>query len=631
MRLTLFILLSFLSGTALAQGPYASVLGRFEVDQKKGCAPLTVTFTKVETVTGAFLIDFLGDGFDVNALDHRATSPATYTYNNPGKYKLRYVRNTSGNDIDEIEIEVVANIAPAFDLYTCNGNSVQVNVTDTNFDTYQISYNNGTPITVPKGSLAKDNEALPAGANTIAVQGLNNNAADNCAVNSKSFTAVPLLPIPALTSLTSITTSQVELGYTLAQNVLGRIEIAINNNPSFQQVKSAYADSRDTILNVNNETTFYCFRIGAVDACTNAVSYSSPICSIVLNATAKDGFNQLDWTTKATGIVNYSVKRDAQAGYAGVGNTIITYNDVDVTCKVEYCYQLTANYAGAASTSLPKCVTSFTTQKPPTITDLSASFNEENAVEVAWTDAVEAVNYSIFKNAAGGSYSLANSQAEPPYSDASFDFNAPSCYEILYEDACSNVSNVSTEACPVVLTASLGANNVVTLVWSNYVGWQNGVSNYRLEKYTASGTLLQAYPLGAATTYTDDEDDLFNQVTYYRVTALANDPVDPSFSNRAEVIKEPNIFYPRAFTPNGDNLNDIFNVFGQYIAAFEMQVFNRWGELVFATDKISEGWDGTFRGKKQPESTYTFVATITDFASRKVKRSGSIVLLTKNN
>jgi gliding motility-associated-like protein len=630
MRLAFFILFLSLSASVFAQGPYPSVLGRFQVNEKKGCAPFTVVFTKVETVTGAFLVDFLGNGYTGSAPDDSDTSPATFTYTTPGKYKLLYTRTTSGIEVDEIEIEVVANIAPAFELYTCNGNAVQVNVTDTDFDTYQITYNNGAPITVPKGSLARDNETLPAGTNTIAVQGLNSNAADNCATATKNFTAIAALPVPSLTSLTSISASEIDLSYTLAQNVLGRIEIAINNNPSFQQATLAYADSRDTIQSVNNETTFYCFRIGAVDACTNAVSYSSSVCSMVLNATAKDGFNQLDWTTKVAGIVNYSVNRDAQVGYAGLGNIVVTYNDVDVTCNVEYCYQLTANYAGATSTSLSKCVTSFTTQKPPTITDLLASFDAENAVEVDWIDAVEAVDYSIFKNTGGGSYFLASSQAEPPYSDASFDFNAPSCYEVLYEDACNNVSNVSTEVCPVVLTASLDANNVVTLSWSNYVGWQNGVSQYRLEKYTESGALLRGQNLGMVNTYVDDENDLFNQVAYYRITALANDPVGPSFSNRVAVIKEPNLFYPKAFTPNGDNLNDTFKVFGQYIAGFEMQIFNRWGELVFATDKISEGWDGTFRGKKQPESTYTFVATIMDFAGRKVKRSGSIVLLTKD-
>ena len=69
--------------------------------------------------------------------------------------------------------------------------------------------------------------------------------------------------------------------------------------------------------------------------------------------------------------------------------------------------------------------------------------------------------------------------------------------------------------------------------------------------------------------------------------------------------------------------------FGQYVVAFEMKIFNRWGELLFTTDDIHGGWDGTFRGNEMPEGTYTFIAHITDRAGRIFKRSGSVLLLRK--
>lgn len=180
------------------------------------------------------------------------------------------------------------------------------------------------------------------------------------------------------------------------------------------------------------------------------------------------------------------------------------------------------------------------------------------------------------------------------------------------------------------MSASLAADNKVTLTWTNYEGWQNGVSEYRLEKYSEGGSLLRSYSLSLTTSFLDEEEDLVNQVASYRVVAIPNDPSQSSISNRVIVIKNANLFYPRAFTPNGDNLNDSFRVFGQYVTSFEMQIFNRWGELVFTSARLEDGWDGTFKGKTQPESTYTFVATIVDSAGRNVKRSGSIVLLTKD-
>jgi gliding motility-associated-like protein len=91
------------------------------------------------------------------------------------------------------------------------------------------------------------------------------------------------------------------------------------------------------------------------------------------------------------------------------------------------------------------------------------------------------------------------------------------------------------------------------------------------------------------------------------------------------------LYYPTAFTPDkqGPASNEIFKVFGQYIDRFEMKIYNRWGELLFVSDNLDTGWDGTFRGKEQPEGTYAFVASLTDLAGRSFTRSGSVVLLRK--
>jgi hypothetical protein len=46
--------------------------------------------------------------------------------------------------------------------------------------------------------------------------------------------------------------------------------------------------------------------------------------------------------------------------------------------------------------------------------------------------------------------------------------------------------------------------------------------------------------------------------------------------------------------------------------------------------EISEGWDGSFKGNKMPEGTYTFIVRIVDRAGRNIKESGSVLLLRKN-
>jgi gliding motility-associated-like protein len=66
------------------------------------------------------------------------------------------------------------------------------------------------------------------------------------------------------------------------------------------------------------------------------------------------------------------------------------------------------------------------------------------------------------------------------------------------------------------------------------------------------------------------------------------------------------IIVPDAFTPNNDNRNDVFRaLFGENVVSFKMQIFNRWGQLIFQSNDIRKGWDGTVNG--QPQSTGQYV------------------------
>jgi gliding motility-associated-like protein len=65
-------------------------------------------------------------------------------------------------------------------------------------------------------------------------------------------------------------------------------------------------------------------------------------------------------------------------------------------------------------------------------------------------------------------------------------------------------------------------------------------------------------------------------------------------------------FIPNAFTPNGDGINDEFKVISHGVTEFDMQIFNRWGEILFQTKDSDTGWDGTYDGKVAPQGTYIF-------------------------
>jgi gliding motility-associated-like protein len=68
------------------------------------------------------------------------------------------------------------------------------------------------------------------------------------------------------------------------------------------------------------------------------------------------------------------------------------------------------------------------------------------------------------------------------------------------------------------------------------------------------------------------------------------------------------VFIPNVFTPDGDGLNDIFNVKGIGISDkdFLLRIFNRWGHLIYETEDITKGWDGFFNGKICEDGQYIY-------------------------
>ncbi len=71
------------------------------------------------------------------------------------------------------------------------------------------------------------------------------------------------------------------------------------------------------------------------------------------------------------------------------------------------------------------------------------------------------------------------------------------------------------------------------------------------------------------------------------------------------------LYFPNAFSPNGDGINDVFAPldFGQS-ELVSFQVFNRMGQLLYATDDWQQGWDGTFGGKPQPIDSYAYLVRV---------------------
>ena len=86
------------------------------------------------------------------------------------------------------------------------------------------------------------------------------------------------------------------------------------------------------------------------------------------------------------------------------------------------------------------------------------------------------------------------------------------------------------------------------------------------------------------------------------------------------------VYVPNAFSPNGDNNNDVLYVYGDCITELKFEIFNRWGESVFVTETVGAGWDGAFRGKNLNTGVFTYVASVVSTNQGEQVISGNVTL-----
>lgn len=87
------------------------------------------------------------------------------------------------------------------------------------------------------------------------------------------------------------------------------------------------------------------------------------------------------------------------------------------------------------------------------------------------------------------------------------------------------------------------------------------------------------------------------------------------------------IWIPSAFTPNGDNRNDVFRVMGNVSKReFSLLIYNRFGELIFESTQVKLGWDGTYKGELVQDDVYTY-RVFCYINSRPFLKYGSVTLI----
>ena len=90
---------------------------------------------------------------------------------------------------------------------------------------------------------------------------------------------------------------------------------------------------------------------------------------------------------------------------------------------------------------------------------------------------------------------------------------------------------------------------------------------------------------------------------------------------------EPNIFVPNAFTPNNDGNNDILKVRGRWISKLQFVVYNRWGQEMFTTTDLNNGWNGVFKGNEVAPDVYNYFLQVTCLDNKIFTKRGNTSLI----
>ena len=288
----------------------------------------------------------------------------------------------------------------------------------------------------------------------------------------------------------------------------------------------------------------------------------------------------------ATGEVNLSA--------SGAGSYVVTYitngscpDTVNFNITITTCATPTASYTVSDSTICDgECVT---------FTD-----NSTGATAWQWT----------FN---GGTPASANTQG--PHTVC---FTGPGTYNIELIASNSAGADTTTSTVEVFANPTIDAGSDVTIDLGQSVTLNATGSN---GTYSWTPPTWLDCPTCSTTTSTPEET-----ITY---TVVVVDSNGCTASDEVTIIVDFDyvIWVPNIFSPNGDGSNDVVFVRGVGVESFNFVIYDRWGEKVFETSDLNNGWDGTFRGKKMNNAVFVYYLEATFNNGQEVTKKGDITLI----
>ncbi|UXX78942.1 gliding motility-associated C-terminal domain-containing protein [Reichenbachiella carrageenanivorans] len=617
----------------MIQAQHTSVLGRFDVDFVKGCTGMTINVSLNDPKWAGG--QFWYEGFDGKAGELNTS----HTYAVAGDFYVTMSTNIPGEeDLDSIQVVVSAPDKPNFTIHNCSSHTIRVEIEDDHYDSYFVEYTTTDNEVVAPLSLSTAYNYGTQGSYRIDVTGRYNGGSNTtCGTDNKGFNSISTIVSPELTSVETITeskTGEIQLGYSLAEDIIYNLESSPDGTDEFT-FKKEVTGAATVLTNLNTEDDFYCYRINTYDACNNLTLLSDIICSVYFDVAGTEQANTITWQTDTVQAQSYDILRDGKV-LASITNTSLTsYDDSEVICNKEYIYNVQPRFKNnGSSLSVDTAVIASKSASLPAIGYPTSTINIANEVELTWgppdTGEIPFRRYIIERNIRDRAWKYYDASDDTTYVDTEATFSGEHAYRIRYDDDCGNLATPSPATIPIIIEQGAVRGKEVNFNWNKYETWLNGIRNYTIERIDESGQVLEEYQVfsGREKVITfspnDSEDKLI------RVRAESLDPT-PTFTYSNVILTElsTSMFMPNAFTPDDDGVNDILVAKGPLVFNFKLEIYNRWGALIFSTTDNFNGWDGRIRDQEADEGTYIYRIYYEDAEGRSFDQSGSVLLMRK--
>jgi gliding motility-associated-like protein len=457
-----------------------------------------------------------------------------------------------------------------------------------------------------------------------------------------------------LNSSVDLTSQQLVITWTpsTANDVNGYRVCTYNPYSLLADINSASASSY--VCNTCDVATKYDIYVMSYDTCDNTSLRTETISNMVLNLQHAECSDQvsISWNpyyNMYSGISFYKIRHSTD----GINFTDIKTCNSDTpngtvqinTTQNEHWFYVTAfrNPNDSANSNMVKLTI------PPTkelsFIDIRSCSVLESNMQIALTffsdTSTTIANYKLLRSRDGSPFEVVKTLPYEGKATFSYTDNLPqsaerSIYRYIMQssDACGLIYKNSATAQSVKLSIDGDQSVKTNLQWTSYGGWAS-VQGYEIYKRSGSGMPYEYIGTSYSNTY-EDYGDPTNQggdITTYHVVAMENgvgkDGTQASASSSyASQKSETLIFTPNCFTPKGGQ-NTIFKpqLSGAKKGSYEMRIYNRYGQLLFYSNDISLGWDGTFEGQYVQVGVYVFIITYQDADSQQQSKRGTVMLL----